>query len=108
MTLRGTLAAVAGSFLIATVAGSVSQNLVLGLLIATGGIVGALLDSLAGELVQERRYCPSCNVATEARVHRCGTPTGFSGGIRGVTNDVVNVMCTATGAVIGSAALLFV
>ena len=68
------------------------------------GSVGALADTLLGELVQERRWCPTCEVATEAPVHACGTPTTHIGGIEGVTNDVVNLLCTAVGA--GVAALL--
>jgi uncharacterized protein (TIGR00297 family) len=68
------------------------------------GLAGSLMDSVLGELVQERRYCPSCQRPTEARVHRCGTRTIRTGGVRGVDNDVVNLACTLTGA--GIAALV--
>lgn len=68
------------------------------------GTAGALADTLLGELVQERRWCPACDAATEAPVHACGAATTHVGGVAGVTNDVVNLLCTAVGA--GVAALL--
>lgn len=108
VTTRGTLAALAGAMLVgavAAIAGGIrfgtTEGLAIGAVAVLGGILGAIVDSLAGELVQERRYCPACERATEARIHRCGTETVHRGGVAGLNNDTVNVLCTATGATAG-------
>ena len=113
VTLRGSLGAAGGAVLLGVVAGITGgirfgsgDGVAIAGVVALGGIVGSLVDSLAGELVQERRFCPSCGVSTEARVHRCGTVTNFRGGVQGITNDVVNLVCTATGSLTGLLVLL--
>ncbi|MCO5176494.1 MAG: DUF92 domain-containing protein [Thermomicrobiales bacterium] len=68
--------------------------------VIAGGIAGSLVDSVLGELVQEKRYCPACGVATESKVHRCGTATDHVGGVPGLNNDVVNGLCTLAGALV--------
>ncbi len=75
-----------------------------GALVLAAGVAGSVADSMLGELVQERRWCPSCEKPTEARVHRCGEPTLVVGGRAGVTNDVVNGLCTVVGAVVAGVA----
>lgn len=68
--------------------------------IAAGGVAGSLVDSLVGASVQERLWCPACDASTERRVHSCGTTSVHRGGIRGVDNDIVNLMSTLAGAVV--------
>ncbi|MGQ0714249.1 MAG: DUF92 domain-containing protein [Gemmatimonadaceae bacterium] len=63
-----------------------------------GGVAGALVDTLAGATVQSRRRCISCDAATERTIHSCGTSTVHAGGIPWLTNDAVNVLCGAAGA----------
>jgi len=70
------------------------------------GVGGSVEDSIIGELIQERRWCPDCQLPTEARVHHCGTATVHVGGVRGMDNDAVNLCCTIAGA--GIAAVLTV
>ncbi len=69
-------------------------------IVAVSAVSGAVADTIAGELVQQRRWCPSCDTATEQHRHACGTVTQHRGGVRWVGNDAVNLICT------GSAALL--
>jgi uncharacterized protein (TIGR00297 family) len=104
VTLRGSLASLAGAV---TIGGAV------GLLVAVdgdgrsalrcavgttvAGLAGSLVDSLLGELVQERRRCPECDAVTESLVHRCGAETVYAGGVRGLDNDAVNLACTMVG-----------
>jgi uncharacterized protein (TIGR00297 family) len=78
---------------------SVRQRQRLSTLVASGA-VGALFDSLLGATLQERRWCATCSASTEAPRHSCGSATSVVGGVAGVTNDVVNLLCTLTGAVV--------
>ena len=110
ITLRGTLASIAGAALIAMLAaiaiGSESMSLESSVLtvligITLAGIGGGILDSLLGATVQEQRWCDTCEKATEANPHACGTTTRHIGGIARMTNDAVNMLCVLTGALIG-------
>lgn len=63
-----------------------------------GGVLGALADSLLGATVQARRRCASCDAPTERTIHSCGASTVHAGGASWMSNDAVNVLCTAIGA----------
>lgn len=101
VTVAGSLAMMGGALLIALAA--------FGLRLATpiaaavlGGIAGATADSLLGALAQERRRCSRCDVATERRVHDCGTATEHAGGVAWLDNDLVNLCATLVGAVVAA------
>jgi uncharacterized protein (TIGR00297 family) len=68
-----------------------------------GGMVGALTDSLLGATVQASYLCPRCDKPTESRVHKCGTPTRLVRGRPWISNDVVNLAATLTGALVSGA-----
>ena len=61
------------------------------------GVAGSLADSLLGASVQARRHCPTCDRATERRVHDCGVVTIPAGGFSWLTNDGVNAAATVVG-----------
>lgn len=67
-------------------------------IVAVAAVFGALVDTAVGALVQERRWCPLCDTATEQRRHPCGTSTRHRGGWRWLGNDAVNLVCTAAAA----------
>ena len=112
ISLAGSLGALAGSALIAVMsvvgwstdipAGSIGATAGGGIVLL-GGIIGAMSDSLLGATMQERRWCPECNVPTERRVHRCGMPTTHVGGWEWMTNDAVNATSIAIAATVALA-----
>ena len=68
--------------------------------IVAGGVAGLFVDSLLGATIQERRWCTTCSEPTEHRTHSCGTKTAHRGGLRGLNNDVVNLVSITAGAVV--------
>lgn len=125
VSLPGTLAEVAGALWIGVVAipaialaywflpiasfgwwisppasGMLVVLLTLELAVPLGGVAGALVDSVLGAGLQERRYCPRCERACETDPHACGAPTTLQRGIPGFSNDVVNLLATAAGAAV--------
>lgn len=74
--------------------------------VTLAGIAGSLVDSMAGATIQAGYACPACDKPTERRVHGCGTRTVLVRGQSWVTNDLVNAICTATGAALAGGALL--
>jgi len=71
--------------------------------IFSGGVLGALIDSVLGATLQELRRCPSCERTCETNPHSCGTPTIRVRGIPGFSNDLVNAAATLTGGVVAFA-----
>ena len=67
-----------------------------------GGMAGSLFDSVLGASVQAIYVCPQCNKETEKTLHRCGTPTRHERGWRWLTNDWVNLISSAIGALAGA------
>jgi uncharacterized protein (TIGR00297 family) len=102
ITAAGTVASAVGSAMVAAVAHLTGVGAFPGA-VFLGGLSGSLADSLAGATVQERRWCDTCERGTERRVHSCGQRTRVVGGIRGIRNDFVNVVCTVVGAVVAVA-----
>ena len=101
VTIAGSLAMIGGAFLIAFAALGMrlTPHVVA---VALGGIAGAVADSLLGALLQERRRCPRCDVATERRIHDCGAATEHAGGIARLDNDLVNLCATLVGAAVAA------
>jgi uncharacterized protein (TIGR00297 family) len=62
------------------------------------GFAGMLVDSLVGGILQGRFHCPRCDVASEWRVHRCGSPTMQRAGLAWLNNDGVNLLATTLAA----------
>jgi uncharacterized protein (TIGR00297 family) len=120
VSLVGTLAALAGSALIATFAIIFNPGLskidflpypILNfhhwLLITAAGLAGSLFDSLLGATVQAIYYCPKDQKETERHpLHTCGTETVHLRGWKWLTNDWVNFGCGLAGAVLAVAVVL--
>jgi uncharacterized membrane protein len=69
-----------------------------------GGFAGAWIDSLLGETLQDRRWCPSCERECETDPHVCGTPTERRRGLAWMSNDAVNFCATLAGAALAAGA----
>lgn len=103
MTVAGCAGAAAGATIVAGAGAIVSGMpilLPLGTLIGFGGMVA---DSALGALLQGRFRCPTCEMASEWSVHRCGAPTTREGGMAWLNNDGVNFLATTLA---GAAALV--
>jgi uncharacterized protein (TIGR00297 family) len=106
VTLVGSLAAVGGAGLIAMVAliFNPPQSWLTSLgIIILAGVAGAFIDSLLGATVQAIYWCPTCQKETERQpVHICGTTTYQVRGWSWVKNDLVNFICSFTGAIVAA------
>ncbi|GAB1470418.1 hypothetical protein MASR2M66_12950 [Chloroflexota bacterium] len=101
ISLTGTLASLAGSALIAFPASLLTDNWSLFLVVTFAGLAGSLFDSLLGGTVQAMYYCPTDQKETEKHpLHTCGTQTVHIRGWKWLTNDWVNFLCGAFGAII--------
>jgi uncharacterized protein (TIGR00297 family) len=101
VSIAGSLAMLGGAILVALAASAMGLT-AHATVAAMGGVAGAIADSLLGALVQERRHCPHCDLATERRVHDCGTATLLAGGVPWLDNDLVNLCATLIGAAVAA------
>jgi uncharacterized protein (TIGR00297 family) len=101
ISLFGTLASLAGSFVIALPASFFASNWSLIPIITLAGLFASLFDSFLGATVQAMYYCPTDKKETEKHpLHICGTETVHTRGWQWLTNDWVNFACSAFGAAI--------
>lgn len=110
VTRIGTLSAITGALLIGFLAGvfavlgGAELSFRPGWLTLIGGIAGfggALFDSLLGATLQYVRWCPTCQQETEDTVHHCGTPTDPHRGWPWLDNDMVNLLSSVVGSLLG-------
>ena len=105
ISLGGTLAALAGAGLVAASAQLVwpiPGFLLIFSLTTLAGLLGALFDSYLGATIQAIYTCPNCNKETERHpLHTCGTTTTLLRGFKWLNNDLVNIGCALTGALLG-------
>lgn len=100
ISLRGTIGAIGGAsvvavaLMLAPLVGGPATTAAAAGVTALLGVVGMLLDSLLGATVQGRFRCPRCDLPSERRRHRCGTPTDPIGGLPWIGNDLVNALAT--------------
>jgi len=103
MTPAGTAGAAAGALIVAGI-GAVAAGMPVLLPVATLiGFFAMVTDSTLGALLQGRFYCETCKVASEWRVHRCGSQTTRESGRAWLNNDGVNFLATVMA---GGAALV--
>ncbi len=105
ISVYGTLAALAGAFLIAVLGGALGTAGTFWAsleILTVAGLIGALFDSFLGATVQAIYHCPKCDKDTEKHpLHKCGAITVQVRGWKWLNNDLVNVGCAAAGTLIG-------
>jgi uncharacterized protein (TIGR00297 family) len=101
VTLLGTAASALGALFVASIVVALGWPVPAFWAALAGGILGSLIDSVLGATAQARFWCASCGLATERRVHGCGTTTAHRGGLPWLNNDGVNTLATAAGAAVG-------
>ncbi|MBY6275123.1 DUF92 domain-containing protein [Symbiobacterium thermophilum] len=102
VSVGGTLAAVGGGLFIALV-GALADPRWWRLLpwVTLAGLAGSFLDSLLGATLQGVYWCPQCGKETERPVHGCGSRTRLHRGLQVVSNDLVNLLATVVGGLVG-------
>lgn len=110
ITLAGTAATVVAAALLAVLApgiipASSEANGTAVFAVLCGGIGGSVADSVLGATVQSKRWCEQCRTWTERRVHTCQYRTQHASGLRWMSNDLVNLLATITGAAIAFASM---
>ncbi|MGE3268448.1 MAG: DUF92 domain-containing protein, partial [Chloroflexota bacterium] len=102
VTRLGWLAAAAGALAIGGVWSLASDRRPTTLVVALmAGLAGSLADSLAGATLQAFYACRVCDEPSEAPGYHCEAPRRLVRGYAWVTNDAVNGIGTATGALVG-------
>ncbi len=105
VTKLGLFAAVAGAVFIGLIASicavlqyqTASFAAVL-VVVSIAGLTGSVVDSLAGEFLQSKRWCPACQEVSESTSHHCGCSTVRWSGSVWIDNDMVNAFCTGSAA----------
>ena len=104
VTILGVIASITGSISIAIVSyilGLGTLSLLKTLLISLlSGTMGSFADSLLGARLQRIFKCEKCGKTTELLNH-CGSKTTHLRGYQWIDNNIVNILATLVGAIIG-------
>ena len=108
ISVTGSLAALAGSLLIAIFGvilnpadTTVYPASIFIVLICLVGFLGSTIDSLLGASLQVIYFCPVCQKETERHPrHGCGTGTKILRGVRWLNNDMVNFLSSLAAVII--------
>jgi uncharacterized protein (TIGR00297 family) len=98
VTLLGTAGGVLGAGVAAGVTNLTGEAHAAASAVFAGGVVGMLVDSLAGATVQAKYRCPACGIMGERPRDACGVQTVREQGVWWADNDVVNLLATFVGA----------
>jgi len=97
VSILGLVATAGGAAFIGLLAAALRWPVSVAAAAATGGVVGALADSVLGATLQQRRRSPHTGRMTERLTDADGTPTLKAGGLDWLNNDGVNFAATLIG-----------
>lgn len=104
ISLVGTIAAMAGSALIAVLSWLLRPEELGGaqiLILFLAGIFGSLVDSWLGAMLQAIYFCPACQKETERHpLHGCGSESVLIRGKAWMNNEWVNFVCTISASIL--------
>ncbi|MBB5173131.1 DUF92 domain-containing protein [Texcoconibacillus texcoconensis] len=114
ISLSGTVGALLGSFLIATVSlfsfplleGELANGMIWLSVVTFSGFIAQFVDTLIGAWLQVSYRCRQCGITTEQTKH-CGQTSEYVKGFMLIDNDVVNVICALSGALIALTFIYF-
>ncbi|HWP36749.1 MAG TPA: DUF92 domain-containing protein [Gemmatimonadales bacterium] len=98
VTLLGTVAGTAGAAVTAAILRLTGATGEAAMATFAAGVIGMLIDSLAGATVQASYRCPSCGATLEHSRDGCGAAAVRIRGVACVDNDAVNLIATIAGA----------
>lgn len=97
VSLLGTASSAAATVLCAGLHFAFFRSWSEALAVVVFGNLGCLIDSILGDLAQEKFRCDRCGCLTEKRTH-CDAPTVHAAGIPGLDNCMVNLISNALAA----------
>ena len=100
ITFLGTFGSLLGSTILAASAFLFIDDPQILIFVVIAGFIASLVDSLLGATVQASYECSRCHRPTEVQVH-CDNQANLISGIKWISNDTVNLICTFTGAGLG-------
>jgi uncharacterized membrane protein len=106
VSLLGTLSALAGCILMCLISYlffGFSLKITISVLIIP--MLGILIDSILGSLVQAKYKCTVCGKNTEKTIH-CKQKTVHVGGLRLINNDAVNIISNFITAILATVYVL--
>ncbi len=91
ISLGGTIGAIAGASILALsgIYWIGAYKWLIFAVVAIGGVLGMIIDSLLGATLQRKNKCVVCSKETEKKLH-CNKPTEYHSGIKFINNDFVN------------------
>lgn len=104
VSVIGTLGSILGAATIGGISYLFLEDVQVLILVTAAGFAASLIDSFLGATVQANFECRECYTITELDRH-CDTRAMKVRGIRELTNDTVNLLCTLSGAAIALAAM---
>ena len=69
------------------------------------GLLGSIIDSVLGAIIQGKYRCAKCNIITDDSVHH-GESSILISGSSNINNNTVNLLATLSGSLIG--AIIFI
>ena len=106
VSLLGTLSALAGCLLMCLVSFiffGISTKVIIAVLVIP--MLGIIIDSILGSLVQAKYKCTVCGKNTEKTVH-CNQKADHVGGIKLINNDAVNIISNFLTAILAAVCVL--